>query len=102
MNYWDNEFVNVPMGTIYRPKEPINPVLWFGTSGDPRLQRKPSQEERIMCDYVRLVALHDHVLRYTGTLSDNYIMNENYNGKWLDWKGFCGHINLCAEKNIFS
>jgi hypothetical protein len=89
MNYWDNNFINVPLGTIYRPAEPVNPLLWFGLSGDTSLQRKPSENERLMCDYVRLAIIHDYELRYSGTPTDSYIISDKYKGKWFERDGFC-------------
>lgn len=89
MNYWDNDFVKVPMGTIYRPKEPVNPLLWFGISGNASLQRKPSENERLMCDYVGLAIIHDYELRYFGTPTDIYIISDEYKGKWFERDRFC-------------
>jgi hypothetical protein len=84
MNYWDNYYVKVPLGTIYRPAEPVNPLLWFGITGNTRLQRKPQEDERLMCDYVRLAIIHDYELRVSGTLSDSYILGDGYKGKWFE------------------
>ncbi len=92
MNYWDNYFVNIPLGTIYRPKEPVNPLLWFGISGNASLQRKPDDNEKLMCEYVRLAIIHDYVLRYSGTPTDSYIFNDNYKGRWFQRDEFCKDV----------
>jgi hypothetical protein len=84
MNYWDNYFINVPLETIYRPKEPVNPLLWFGLFGNSGLQRIPSKSEKLMCDYVCLAIIHDYEIRFSGTPSDRYICSDkDYKGKWF-------------------
>lgn len=84
MSYQDNLFINNDMGVIYRPAEPVNPLLWFGISGNTNLQRKPTQNEKLMCNYVRIAIIHDYELRYSGTPTDSYIFSDDYKGKWFE------------------
>lgn len=92
MNYWDNYFVNVPIGTIYRSAEPVNPLLWFGVFGNAGIQRKPEDDEKLICEYVRLAVIHDYELRYSGTPTDSYIISDEYKGKWFERDKFCEGI----------
>ncbi len=86
MNYWDNFFVNVPMGTIYRPKEPVNPLLWFPFShGNPAIQRPATDDEKLMCDYVLLSVIHDYGLRRS---TDRPIFSADYKGQWFEQNRF--------------
>jgi hypothetical protein len=83
-NWDDNSFINVDMGVIYRPKEPVNPLLWFGVFVcNPSTQRSPEDDEKLMCEYVRLAIIHDYDLRYSGTPTDTPILSADYKGKWF-------------------
>ena len=88
MNSWDNCCINVPRGTIYRPADPANPLLWFGIFGDTSIQRKPTEDEKLMCDYVRMAVIHDYEVFHSGTPTDNYIFSADYKGKWFEWDSF--------------
>jgi hypothetical protein len=92
MNYWDNPFINVDMGVIYRPTEPVNPLLWLGIIGNASLQRKPEENEKLMCEYVRLAITHDYELRYSGTPTDIPIISVDYKGKWFQRDKFCEDV----------
>lgn len=87
MNHWDNRCINVPTEIIYRPAESVNPLLWFGIFGDvdTNKQRKPSKDEKLMCDYVRIALIHDYKSRKP---ADRYIFSVNYKGKWFEWNRF--------------
>lgn len=80
MSYTDNFWTKVDMGVIYRPVEPVNPLLWFGISGNAGIQRKPTQDESLMCEYVRLAVVHDFELRQP---TDKPIFADRYTGKWF-------------------
>ncbi|MFA5291690.1 MAG: hypothetical protein WC496_01500 [Phycisphaerae bacterium] len=80
INWEDNRFINIDMGAIYRPVEPVNPLLWFGISGNAGIQRKPTQDESLMCEYVRLAVIHDFELRQP---TDKPIFTDGYTGKWF-------------------
>jgi hypothetical protein len=92
MGYEDNLFINVDLSVIYRPAEPVNPLLWFGLFGSAGLQRKPEDSEKIICEYVRLAVIHDYELRYSGTPSDSYIFSAEYEGKWFQRNKFCEDV----------
>jgi hypothetical protein len=79
-DYLNNAFVNVNMGVIYRPLEPVNPLLWLGIFGDASTQRKPTKNEKIMCEYVRLAIIHDYELRQP---TDTPFFSTGYKGKWF-------------------
>ncbi len=91
-DYLNNAFVNVDMGVIYRPLEPVNPLLWFGIFGDASIQRKPTENETLMCEYVRLAIIHDFVLRYSWTPTDTPLFSDKYNGKWFQRNEFCDDV----------
>ncbi len=101
MNSWDNCCINVPRDTIYRPAEPANPLLWFGIFGDTSIQRKPTEDEKLMCDYVRMAVIHDYELR---SPTDNYIFSADYKGKWFEWDSFreaaWGYYHPCPNQGI--
>ncbi|MCX5632748.1 MAG: hypothetical protein NTW93_03615 [Phycisphaerae bacterium] len=80
MSYTDNFWTNVDMGVIYRPVKPVNPLLWFGISGNASIQRKPAEDESLMCEYVRLAVIHDYELREP---TDKPIFSNKYIGKWF-------------------
>lgn len=92
VNHLDNSFVTVPIGTIYRPAEPTNPLLWLGIFGNAGIQRKPTNNEKLMCDYVRLAVIHDYELRYSGTPTDIPIFSADYKGKWFQRNQFCEDV----------
>lgn len=92
VDYWENEFVNIPMGVIYRPSRPVNPLPWFGFIGSARIQREPTEDEKLMCQYVLLAIVHDYELRFSGTPTDYFIYTKDYEGKWFQWKKFCEEV----------
>ncbi len=83
INHNDNSFINVGIGVVRRPVEPVNPLLWFGIFGNASLQRKPDENEKLMCEYVRLAVIHDYEIRYSGTPTDTQIISADYKGKWF-------------------
>jgi len=90
--YWDNQFIKVGFSVTHRPKEPVNPLLWFGIFGNASLQRKPEDNEKLMCTYVLLAIIHDYELRYSGTPIDSYIFSDDYKGKWFERDNFCEDV----------
>lgn len=80
MNYSDNPWVEDPVSVIYRPREPVNPLLWFNIRGNANIQRGPKEDEKLMCDYVLLAVIHDYMLRQS---TDRPIFCEKYDGKWF-------------------
>lgn len=87
MNHWDNRCINIPENTIYRPAKSVNPLNWFGIIGcvDISTQRKPTEDEKLMCDYVRIGLIHDRKL---SEHTDSPIFSADYNGKWFKWDKF--------------
>lgn len=77
INWEDNRFINIDMGVIYRPIEPVNPLLWFGNFGNASMQRKPTEDESLMCEYMRLAIIHDYELRGP---TDKPIFSDKYEG----------------------
>ncbi len=89
MSYCDNPGINnIPAYTIYRPAKPANPLLWFGIFGGASIHRKPTEDEKLMCDYVLMAVIHDYELRHSGTPTDSYIFSTDYKGKWFEWDSF--------------
>jgi hypothetical protein len=80
MSYTDNFCVKVPMSVIRRPREPVNPLLWFGIFGNAGIQRKPTENEKLMCEYVLLAAIHDGELQQP---TDRPLFSDKYDGKWF-------------------
>lgn len=110
MNYWDNQFINVPIGTIFRPEEPGNPLLWFDFCNHSIKERKPTEGEKLMCKYVILAIVHDYQLRCS-VINDNPIFPHDYKGQWFQWDNFCkatysyyysepNHLKLALEHII--
>jgi hypothetical protein len=81
----DNQFLNIDwIALIFRPVEPVNPLLWFGLFGYAGIQRKPEEDEKLMCEYVRLAIVHDYnLLFHSGTPIDTRIISADYKGKWF-------------------
>jgi hypothetical protein len=79
--YTDNYCVNVPMSVIYRPSEPVNPLPWFGIFGNPGIQREPTENEKLMCEYMLLAVIHDRELRQP---TDRPLFSNKYNDKWFE------------------
>ena len=79
-----NRFVNVPPYNIYRPIEPVNPLLWFECFGDVNKQRKPTEDEKLMCDYVLLAIVHDYTQRISRTAMDFCFWFKDDEEKWAD------------------
>jgi len=89
IDWTDNRFVNISIGVIYRPAEPINPLLWFGIFGDANLQRKPEENESLMCYYVLLAIIHDVELKQP---TDRPLFFDKYEGKWFQRNKFCEDV----------
>jgi len=64
----------------YHPGEPVNPILWLGTSGDSIVQREPTDAEKLTCDYILLAIAHDHE---STKPTDTKIFQPEYKGKWF-------------------
>jgi len=64
----------------YHPGEPVNPILWLGTSGDSIVQREPTDDERLTCDYILLAIAHDHE---STKPTDAKIFQAEYKGQWF-------------------
>ena len=97
----DNRFINVDTAVIYRPPEPVNPLLWFGFFGNATVQRPPTEEEKLMCDYFLLAAVHDQELQDP---TDRPIFPQRYEGKWFRPEKFRYALwqhNRCPTK-VFS
>ena len=90
--YRDKQFIKGGSSVTHRPKEPVNPLLWFGIFGNASLQRKPEDNEKLMCAYVLLAIIHDYELRYSGTPIDSYIFSDDYKGKWFERDNFCEDV----------
>ena len=88
----DNLFINIEESVIRRPKEPVNPLLWFGFFGNANIQRPPTGKEKLMCGYVLLAIVHDCELQYSGTPIDRRIFSANYKGKWFERHKFCEDV----------
>jgi hypothetical protein len=89
IDWTDNRFVNISIGVIYRPAEPINPLLWFGIFGNASLQRKPEENESLMCYYVLLAIIHDVELKQP---TDRPLFSDKYEGKWFQRNKFCEDV----------
>jgi hypothetical protein len=66
----------------YRQVEPPNPLLWLGLFGIAGLQRKPKDNEILMCEYVRLAIIHDIELK--PSLAVTPFFSAKYEGKWFE------------------
>ena len=88
----DNLYIKIDMSVIYRPVEPVNPLLWFGLFGNANIQRSPTEKEKLMCDYVLLALVHDWELQYSGTPIDRWIFSTDYKGKWFKRNKFCEDV----------
>jgi hypothetical protein len=89
------------MSVIYRPAEPVNPLLWFGIFGSAGIQRKPTKKEKLMCMYVLLAIIHDYELRKP---TDTPVFSEKYEGEYFDRDGFRENIwkyYHCASDSQF-
>jgi hypothetical protein len=89
---YENPFINVDIIVNHRPAEPVNPLFWLGTFGNASSQRKPTPEEKLMCEYVRMAIIHDYKLRYSGTPTDTPIFSADYKGKWFQRDEFCKDV----------
>ena len=87
--YWDKQFIKGGSSVTHRPKEPVNPLLWFGIFGDPGVQREPTEDEKLMCEYVLLGVIHDYELRQP---TDQRICPRKYAGKWFEREKFCQEV----------
>lgn len=87
----DNRFVKVALVVCgyYRPAESVNPLLWFGLFGSAGIQRKPTENEVLMCDFFLLATIHDHELRKP---TDTRLFPDKYDGKWFERDEFRGFL----------
>ena len=83
--YRDKQFIKGGSSVTHRPKEPVNPLLWFGTFGDPCPQREPTEDEKLMCEYVLLGLIHDYELQQP---TNSRVFSGKYAGKWFDRDNF--------------
>ncbi len=104
IDWKDNRFINIDMSVIYRPVEPVNPLLWFGIFGHADIQRKPSKDESLMCEYIRLAVIHDYELKQP---TDKPIFSDKYAGKWFrrdefrnDVGAFYHYFNYNSEERL--
>ena len=65
---------------LHYPIEPVNPLPWFGFFPYMIEPRKPTENEKFMCDYFLLAAIHDHECTMPTDIS---IFSKEYNGKWF-------------------
>lgn len=103
IGYEDNAFINVDMGVIFRPAEPVNPLLWFGLFGNADIQRKPTEDEILVCEYVLLAIIHDEELYQP---VDRPIFSDKYDGKWFQRDKFRKEVwqyyRYCMSDLFFS
>ncbi|MBA7666691.1 hypothetical protein ES703_74772 [subsurface metagenome] len=92
--YWDWGFLTVPHAKYPCWLKPgaVNPLLWFGIFGSASIQRKPTEDEKLMCHYVLLAVIHDYELRDSGTPTDSSICSDDYKGKWFERDRFYEEI----------
>jgi hypothetical protein len=84
----ENMFLNIDRDVVYRPIEPVNPLLWFGFYGNASSQRKPNENEKLMCMYVLLAVINDGNLKYRETPTDTLFFSADYESKWFQRNKF--------------
>ena len=87
-DYLDWDFLTVSMleKPCWLKPGAVNPLLWFDIFGNANIQRKPTEDEKLVCQYVLLAIIHDYELRHS---TDSHIFSKDYKGKWFARDRFC-------------
>lgn len=91
ISFEDNQYIKMDMGVIFRPAEPVNPLLWFGLFGDAGKQPTPTSEKNhLVFNCARLSVAHD----IGGDLPPGderifYRKDNPYQGKFFRRDDFC-------------
>jgi hypothetical protein len=98
MMWWDKKFINIDTSVIYRPAEPVNPLLWFEIFDGAVIHRNPTKKEHLMRNYVLLAAIHD------GELQEPFyrpLFSSKYDGKWFLREDFRERVReyYCYDAN---
>jgi len=88
IHYIDKLFINTSDINIYRAPGSINPLLWFGFFGNASLQRRPSEKEKLMCNYVLLAIIHDYVILSSSRPTDHLIYPRYEDRKYFKLEKF--------------
>lgn len=90
MMHTDEMFVNLQGDRIFRPAEPVNPLLWFDLVGNPAIQRDPTDEEEFIRDCTILSIYHDFQnIQVLGWSEEHIFRKDDYAGKYFERDDFC-------------